>query len=866
MPRGRPAAGHAVALIDGAQPRDVSQIVASMRGERVFGPVEELATRSARSEVVPLKTLLRHDVHTIGVGMVERAAQTPYFEVGFSITRGDTPTQYLNAGKNVRIYGFERNAVVSACLRQIVPLFSAIPYEVYVKDQTGEGDVTILSKSPLLNCLETPFYTIDPSQMRSIWATHFLAYGNAFTVILREGNRKGARAIGLRPVHPERIVYVYLDAENLEPYEYEWRDRNGVRYRTPVEDMLHWKDINVVDWLFGYPRGAAALGEIAADNEATEYSRQILTNDGTAGTIIEVDEPGITPESLEKAEDRYRQKYVERGRRGTTQFMAGLKAVHVVGSPLKDMEFPQLRKVTREDICAAFGVDPKICGFNDGASHALSGGKQFFEARFRMIQQTIIPMVHIWEAHINHWLSPEFGNVFARLSRQGLAEMTEDEQETWDRAQKSLNLGHITREEAREMVGIPAKPDETDTWAILNTTQIIPVARETEAMDQAAALSDANVDAIKNPKAPVPVGESNQTSGERVKNEKEGPGGNANDREGKGGATQQIDPKLPRSGKPDKPGETARAWDLRDLLGAPWIRAGLITRKAVLTKPMRAAIWQHKDALAREEEIKYQTTAEVRLRAERTKVREILMSVRTSRAEHVPDPYLNEALQRALRYYRQPQGEFYKQWAADYAELIGATAQVVGQQFSTAVGYNFSLQNPLIQQVISQRSARLAQLVCQTTADAVTDAIHAARELSLSMSETADLIEASVYGDEMNRSRAERIARTETIGAMNQAEMATAKLSNVVTSKEWLTQQDEAVRDSHAEQDGEERSLDEAFTNGLQHPGDPDGDPEEVINCRCTLLYHTQAERDITGEHPDTGDEEPEAPDNPEEE
>lgn len=828
-----------------------------MRGERVSGPVEDLATRSARSQVVPLKTLLRHDVHTIGVGMVERAAQTPYFEVGFSITRGDTPTQYLNAGKNVRIYGFERNAVVSACLRQIVPLFSAIPYEVYRKDDTGEGDVTIINNHPLLSCLETPFYTIDPAQMRAIWATHFLAYGNAFTVILRQGNKKGARAIGLRPVHPERLVYVYLDAESLEPYEYEWRDRNGVRYRTPVEDMLHWKDLNVIDWLFGYPRGAAALGEIAADNEATEYSRQILTNDGTAGTIIEVDEPGITPESLEGAENRYRQKYVERGKRGTTQFMSGLKAVHVIGSPLKDMEFPALRKVTREDICAAFGVDPKICGFNDGPSHGLSGGKQFFEARFRMIQQTIIPMVHTWEAHINHWLSPEFGNVFARLSRTGMAEMTEDEEETWGRAQKSLNFGHITREEARVMCGLPAEPDQGDTWALLNTTNIIPVARETEAMDQAAALNNATIDATLNPKAPVPLdaGDSNQVAGERApKGEKDAPGGNASDREGKGGATQKVDPKLPQSGKTKKPGTEARAL------------TNIVTRKAVLTPPQRQSIWQHKDGLAMAEEIKYQTTAEVRLRAERTKVREILMSVRTSRAEHVPDPYLNEALQRALRYYRAPQGEFYKAWLADYAALIGATTQSVGQQFATVIGYNFSLQNPLIHQVITARSARLAQLVCKTTADAVTDAIHAARELSLSMSETADLIEASVYGDEMNRSRAERIARTETIGAMNQAEMATAKLSGVVTTKEWLTQGDDRVRDSHAAQDGEERSLDEAFSNGLQHPGDPDGDADETINCRCTLLYHTQAERDITGEHPDTGDEEPEAPDNPEEE
>lgn len=41
--------------------------------------------------------------------------------------------------------------------------------------------------------------------------------------------------------------------------------------------------------------------------------------------------------------------------------------------------------------------------------------------------------------------------------------------------------------------------------------------------------------------------------------------------------------------------------------------------------------------------------------------------------------------------------------------------------------------------------------------------------------------------------------------------------------------------------DGEVKELDEAFSNGLMFPGDPDGPAEEVCNCRCALLQRVRS-------------------------
>jgi len=58
--------------------------------------------------------------------------------------------------------------------------------------------------------------------------------------------------------------------------------------------------------------------------------------------------------------------------------------------------------------------------------------------------------------------------------------------------------------------------------------------------------------------------------------------------------------------------------------------------------------------------------------------------------------------------------------------------------------------------------------------------------------------------------------------------------------KVWNAVIDESTRDSHAEADGQEVTLFETFSVGgedLDYPGDPDGEPGETYNCRCTVTF-----------------------------
>lgn len=92
---------------------------------------------------------------------------------------------------------------------------------------------------------------------------------------------------------------------------------------------------------------------------------------------------------------------------------------------------------------------------------------------------------------------------------------------------------------------------------------------------------------------------------------------------------------------------------------------------------------------------------------------------------------------------------------------------------------------------------------------------------------------------EMNKSSAIRTARTAVTGAQNAGRMdsyVAAEKMGIKVRKEWLATLDGRTRHSHAMLDGEVVDKDKKFENGCMFPGDPNGPPWEVYNCRCTLI------------------------------
>jgi len=703
---------------------------------------------------------------------------------GWQIVRGDQPTQFQGTGRDVRILGFERHPVVQACARIITDIAGSVPLEIYRKSQTGSADVTPNVPAALL--LEHPRIGMTALQLRSLTALHVLLYGNAIWVLERAGPRAAPNSIRL--VHPEMVQYVYLDPTTHEIIQYDWRDRLGVTHTSLATDVCHFKDLAGGDWLFGYPRAASALLDITGDSEASQYTRQIITNQGLPSAVVQV-KGAVGRDELTAAEERWQEKMVRRGNRGRVVFMAGVEKVVQMAFNMRDMEFTALRNVAREDICAAFQVDPRMVGVTTSQGKgATFSGVEYREARFRLIQTTVIPLMALITAVLDDWYCPEFGDVYARFSPDGLSELTEDEAATSARTLAEWQGSLITREEARRRIGEEETPKATDTLAVPTTTRLTTVA-----------------DAIT-PPAPPPAALGVDPAAPDV---------------GDGAA----DPNAAPTPKPAPPAPPSR-----------FIRAGV-----ALTDPQRKTLWAAFDASAERQEGPFRTAALLRFAAERDAVASMFGARRSRRSRRANDPSDEQLIAEALAFVRAnyaDDGEFTAAWGDAFTPLVGATLGASSAAVAASIGLDWSLTNPLVTAAIRARVNTLAGGVTETTYEQIQAVVEQARAAGLGIRDIANAIRETVFSDDITMMRATRIARTETIGAMNAGEMLAAMNSRgALRSKEWLTQEDAKVRDSHAAQDRVRRDLTQAFPNGLQYPGDQNGSAAEVINCRCTLLY-----------------------------
>ncbi|MCW5591047.1 MAG: phage portal protein [Burkholderiales bacterium] len=723
------------------------------------------------------------------------------------MVRAATPGEVKTYGSEVRRRGFQRHPVVHSCIRVITDIVSSVPLVVH--RERGNADSRVPEDHPLQKLLDYPAPRITARQLRARFCVDFLGYGNSLWHSLRLS--KFGLPVNLRPINAEAIQNVWVDNEG-DAARYQFSDWNGVVQTAEAKDVIHFRDLEMprpyYPDVFGYPRGAAALESIVTDMEASSYTRQVVKNDGTP-TLAVMLEDGRDQEDADVMKARYRERVVKRGMRGDPAFWAGVKDVKSLGFNLTDLEFPDLRRVNREDICSAFGVDPRIIGIGTASSDGGLSGVQYQEARRRLVQMQVEPILVVLCDDLNAWLAPEFGDLWIEPDHDILRDLIEDDEETSVRVDREVKGGLRTWEEGRRALKLPERPAPKETLVVSIGTSLVPVA--TALSPEPPAVT------------PTPATPPGSPAAQAAEGEGEGEGASRS---------------MPSEGVSlDKTASPAPPLDPR------YVR------------------WRAQNDTLDADEKEYVVAARVRFLEERRRIVRIFELAAEGQvtepakkrvakgADKVPgwaDPILEEAVRRALREYAKG-GDLWLGWVETFRALVtrtygaGALDAMSGVK-AGGTGLNFQLSSPDVQKAIEDRLETLATLITKDTARQVTAAVRAGEVAGLNIAEIASLIRTSVYGDPMTENRAKTIARTESAGAFSRGAWDQAKRAGIFQSKEWLAFENSKTRTTHSACMAEGRiPIDQPFAaNGLLYPLDPAGPADEVINCRCTLVYYDE--------------------------
>lgn len=174
----------------------------------------------------------------------------------------------------------------------------------------------------------------------------------------------------------------------------------------------------------------------------------------------------------------------------------------------------------------------------------------------------------------------------------------------------------------------------------------------------------------------------------------------------------------------------------------------------------------------------------------------------------------------------------------------GSTLRFINQlgrsmsQKSSPPGFFSEKWNRLMELFFTARSSTRISDVTETTREKVRRVL--ADSENMTTSERATYIVDTLDDPDFNRSRALMIARTESTSAANYGASLGNADADYMTNKRWLAVMDQNTRPDHVDANGQTVANDEFFVVGgseCMYPGDVSLPANEVINCRCCVVY-----------------------------
>lgn len=259
--------------------------------------------------------------------------------------------------------------------------------------------VSFVDKHPLLSVWNKPNDFFTRQEFVETVQQHIDLTGEGWFTV----SRAGGRPIELWPVRPDRMAPVRDPKTYLNGYVY--RAPDGTLIPLRLDEVIFMRMPNPSDPYRGMGAVQSLINQLWGAKMAAEWNRRFFENSALPGGLIELPNHLSDPE-WEEFQDRWGESH------------RGVNNAHTVGLleyggkwvdlkyTQKDMEFSELRRVTREEIREAFGIHGHMLGLSEDVNRANAEASETTYAK-----RQLVPRVARWAGALNSDLLPMFGDM-----------------------------------------------------------------------------------------------------------------------------------------------------------------------------------------------------------------------------------------------------------------------------------------------------------------------------------------------------------------------------------------------------------------------------------------------------------------------
>lgn len=282
-------------------------------------------------------------------------------------SQGDAPK---NFEKNITAY---KNEVwIYACVYLIATTIAGLPWRLYKeksvkgiisKEEVDNPDVRKLFRKPNNNDANSTWFSMIE------WTVANLELiGNAFWLLDEMyGSPKKPLSIQVLLAPKMRVVPGITSGMMVDRYEYHTQDLKPKKFEK--EEITHFKYMAVDNYHYGQGSLSPALYSIDTIKEAQIANLKIFKNGMMIDAFFKTDQK-LTEATYTRMKKQLDAKYKGSPKSHQTGLLEqGLEYQAITGN-MKELEFINGIKLSREDICAVHGVPPLLVGILDQASYS----------------------------------------------------------------------------------------------------------------------------------------------------------------------------------------------------------------------------------------------------------------------------------------------------------------------------------------------------------------------------------------------------------------------------------------------------------------------------------------------------------------